>query len=337
MSAEVLPGPVRLCLIGSSCFQSAIIDALVAGGIEVVCLANQSLGGNDDPIERCYRTNGLFSANEDLARRIGATFLYTPDVNSDEAIAAIKSTGANIVLSCSAPVLRKNFIGAFDGWVLNYHGSRRYRGRAGASWSILGGHSEDSVVLHWIDSGIDTGQWISSASYGWGEESYPLDIAKAQVPAFEFLSRQLAEWLQVGRFPSLESESDRPYLPSLVTHVDGLVDWRWSAGQLERAVRAFGWPYAGLSGVLEKSDRRTRVPVRLARVEVLSTSGVLEHPLAVGAVVSRKSDRWADVQCGSGVVRVHSVRADLEERPAASVVTLGARFIVDVHSGQGYQ
>jgi len=336
LDGEVTQAPVptitpsiKLCLIGYSIFQKVIAETLTASGIDIVCLATQTSDpANLDSIQESYCEHGLYSPHEDVAKQVGARYLHLLDLNAPESIAAIKETGANIVLSCSAPVLKKAFIDAFEGRVLNYHGSRRYRGRAGASWLILHGETSDAVVLHWIDTGIDTGQWIAVSPFDWPANAYPIDLADSQVDSMRTLSQQLAGWLLDGGLPEQVADENRPYRPSLITSLDGNMDWRWSAEQVERAIRAFGWPYDGATAVLENSDRKTKISLKLARAEILEAEIPVRHPMAVGVVVARKPGAWTDIQCGIGVLRIHTIRCGLGEAPAASEIRLGGRFIV---------
>lgn len=316
----------KIAIVGYSIFHEVIIRAFQAAGLKVACAATQVPDPEpDDALEALLTERGLCFSLVEAAREIGVAYHLFDSLNSPEAISAIRKCGATAVLSCSAPILLPAFLHAFEGQVFNFHGSLRYRGRAAWSWLILSGHQDDSLVLHRIDNGIDTGAHLAEGRFAWSRDAYPIDVAAAQLPVFRELAGQLAELILAGRLPEGKTSPSRPYLPTLFTPKDGWIDWHWGADEAERAIRAFGWPYPGASTIVDTATRNT-MPVRLARAEVLSAENPAAHPLMVGCVIARKPNAWADVQCGRGVLRILSLRNGHGEEPAADTLKLGCRL-----------
>ncbi len=174
-------GDLRFCVIGASSFLGAAVDALLQAGLKVVSIASQSLLDQPDgPIETYLATKGLHESLGGIVGRLRLPFVHTSNPNDAAAIAAIKQTGANAVLSVSAPIIRTNFLEAFDSLVFNIHGSKRYRGRAGLSWLILNDDRscEDAWVLHWIDAGSRRGCDRRDSLSRWPTTAYPIDIIR---------------------------------------------------------------------------------------------------------------------------------------------------------------
>lgn len=317
---------LRLGLLGYSGFLEAIGGALVEAGAELACLATHAAEtGEANPVEAAMAARGLHRPMAEIAAALGIPLLRLPDPNAEAAIASLKAAGADAVLSCSAPILRRPFIEAFEGRVFNFHGSRTYRGRAGWSWLILNDVRDDAVVLHWVDAGIDTGDWIAAAGFTIPAGAYPADVAAAQLPAFRELSLRLAGMLAEGVVSRERPAAPRPYLPSLSTERDGALDWSWEAAQIERCVRAFGWPYGGAAARLQHADRTTVSAVRIARVE--PAAGPPMHPKTYGCVLGRRPGGGVEVACRGGSVSVLGLRRGAEEAPASDVVRLGMRFV----------
>jgi methionyl-tRNA formyltransferase len=320
-------GDLRFCVIGASSFLGAAVDALLQAGIKVVSIASQSpLQQPDGPLEAYLATKGLHEQLSGIVGRLKLPFVHAPDPNDAAAIAAIKQTGANAVLSVSAPIIRTNFLEAFDGLVFNIHGSKRYRGRAGLSWLILNDDRlcADAWVLHWIDAGIDTGAAIVEQAFTWPKTAYPIDIMSAQRASIPTLMAGFKAAISTDSVASVVQPHARPYFPALNTEIDGKIDWHWTASEIERCVRAFGWPYAGAKTILVSPDRERRRDIRIARARIASSESL--HPLACGVVLAHGKNRTAEVACRDGSVLIETVRDGEGERPAGDVIRVGCRL-----------
>jgi methionyl-tRNA formyltransferase len=320
-------GDLRFCVIGASSFLGAAVDALLQSGFKVVSIASQSRQGQPDgPIETYLATKGLHESLGGIVSRLRLPFIHTPDPNDPAVIADIKQTGANTVLSVSAPIIRSNFLQAFDGLVFNIHGSKRYRGRAGLSWLILNGDRlcEDSWVLHWIDAGIDTGAGIVEQPFTWPNTAYPIDIMSAQRVSIPTLMAGFRTAISTNVVASRPQTSARPYFPALKTELDGKIDWHWTADEIERCVRAFGWPYAGAATILVSPDRAKRRDIQIARVRIALSQGL--HPLACGVVLAHSKNGSTEVACRDGSVLIETIRDGDGERPAGDVIRVGCRL-----------
>jgi methionyl-tRNA formyltransferase len=320
-------GDLRFCVIGASSFLGAAVDALLQAGIKVVSIASQSLLDQPDgPIEAYLATKGLHESAGGIVSRLRLPFVHTPDPNDAAAIAAIKQTGANAILSVSAPIIPANFLEAFDGLVFNIHGSKRYRGRAGLSWLILNDDRlcEDAWVLHWIDGGIDTGAAIVEQPFTWPTTAYPIDIMSAQRASIPALIAAFNAALATNSVKSRPQANARPYFPALKTYVDGTIDWHWTASEIERCVRAFGWPYAGAKTILVSPDRERRREIQIARVRIGTSANL--HPLACGVVLAHNKNGSAEIACRDGSVIVETIRDGTGERPAGDVIRVGCRL-----------
>jgi methionyl-tRNA formyltransferase len=316
----------QICVAGYSVFQGTVARALRDEGADVCCLATEIADPPAQSEDATFlETRGFSPRVAGIAEAIGAEYLLLDDINSENGIDAIKSTGAQIVLSCSAPILKKKFLNAFGGLVFNLHGSLRFRGRAAGSWLILSGDDSDSVILHWVDTGIDTGFHIEESAYSWDDDAYPIDIAQEQRASIEYLTRRFAQVARANDFPKGSPSPTRPYNPALKTQLDGWIDWQWSAEAIERVVRAFGWPYVGASSTLEYPNR-SREHTLIARATVVH-SGTTPHPMMAGNIIGREKGAWVDVQCGRDVLRIHTLRDGIGERAAASTIRLGSRFV----------
>lgn len=328
---KTLPWPaegMRVCLIGYHGALHQIAVALRDNGIQIGTVVSHidDSDGKEGP-EAFLSAHGLFPSMAEISEAAGAPLMHLPDPNTPQAIETILATGANVVISASAPILKENFIEAFEGWTFNIHGSHRYRGRGGLSWCLLNGITDDTVVLHWLNRGIDTGDMILEEPFSWSGADYPIDLFKAQYSALQPLVRRWLDMVHTGEISSSPQNAARPYLPALITDEDGWIDWRWAPDEIERAVRAFGWPYGGASSLLEDSGRGYKTHIRIARCHVLddhSAQGF--HPLTNGSVLAHEPNGGVDVACGGGILHIETLRKNDGEFFAGDHIRVGMRM-----------
>lgn len=82
-------------------------------------------------------------------------------INDAEAVSAVKTSGAELIVYGGGGILRKAIIEAVDGKVVNPHAGPlpEVRGMNAIEWATLLGERQ-TVTVHFIDTGIDTGRLI---------------------------------------------------------------------------------------------------------------------------------------------------------------------------------
>ena len=274
-----------------------------------------------------YRRLGWYHNLDGMAKRLGVSFVRTPDLNMEGCVRDLRACGVNLVLSVSAQVLRPAFLQAFSGFVFNIHGSAVYRGRAGLTWAILNNLSADRVVLHWVASAIDAGHVVADHPYEWPSRSYPIDIMQAQYQAYGPLLVEFAAILRAGRIPRGDPGNERKlYFPLIRGERDGAIQWGWAPDAVDAFVRAFGWPYIGAYSHFRDS-RGMSARVHIARCEVLQAEPGSFHPFCNGVPVRYGPGDGVDIIVGGSLLRLLTVRNGWDEAPARSVVRLGGRFV----------
>jgi hypothetical protein len=112
-----------------------------------------------DPIENFFASEGLKRiALPALAGQSGIPCKTFRSLNSPEAISFLRTHNPTGVAYCGGGILRKPFLSAVEGKVLNAHAGPlpRVRGMNATEWSILLGLPLE-VTIHFIDAGVDTG------------------------------------------------------------------------------------------------------------------------------------------------------------------------------------
>ena len=130
---------------------------------------------------------------------------------------------------------------------LNIHASLlpRWRGAAPIQRAILAGDSETGVTLMQMDAGLDTGAMLAvvRCPINADDTSQSLHAHLAQLGARALLDT-LAR-LSAGNITAQAQDSAQASYAAKITKQEARIDWRRSAVELERQVRAFDpWPVA---------------------------------------------------------------------------------------------
>ena len=237
------------------------------------------------------------------AREAGLRVLTPARLRSGEArnaIAGFRPDG--LVLAAYGQIVPDDLLELGDRPPLNVHPSLlpRHRGAAPVAGTILAGDQEGGVSLmvmtSVLDAGPVAGRWPVALT---GRETTPeLEVQLADLAA-DVVPPELARWA-AGELPTEPQDERAATYVRPFTRGDGWIDWRRSAIEIDRQVRALQpWP-----GAWTTIDGR-RLHVRRAR----PVAGVDE--VLIGALLPGDEPR---VACGVGALSLEIVQP--EGRPS---------------------
>lgn len=184
----------------------------------------------------------------EAARALGMQLLTPPRLRSPEAreaIAAFRPDG--LLLAAYGELVPADVLTVTPRPPLNVHPSLlpRHRGAAPVASTILAGDAEAGVSLmimvERLDAGPLVGQWRIPLS---GREEAPELEARLALLAAEMVPPRLEDWADGTLDAQDQDESRATYRPTFHRR-DGWIDWRRSAEEIDRQVRALQpWPGA---------------------------------------------------------------------------------------------
>jgi methionyl-tRNA formyltransferase len=130
---------------------------------------------------------------------------------------------------------------------VNVHASLlpRWRGAAPIQWAIAHGDRETGVCLMRMDEGLDTGPVLACRRLPIAPTDTAESLHRTLAEAGGALLREELPRYLAGVLAPVPQPQEGVTLAPLIAKEDGRLDWRRSAGELERRVRAFTpWPGA---------------------------------------------------------------------------------------------
>jgi methionyl-tRNA formyltransferase len=219
---------------------AALIDAGASNLWQVVAVVTQP----DRPSGRGKRLTS--PPVKVTAEEAGLTVLQPPTLKTEAAVAQLAGFEPDlIVVAAFGQILRENVLNMPSHGCLNIHASLlpRWRGASPVTAAIRAGDSETGITLMKMDVGLDTGPIIA-------KRTVPITPAHTGGTLTDELARvgaallidTLPQWLAGDIAPRAQDDSLVTLAPQLKKN-EGAINWKQSAPEIERQVRALDpWP-----------------------------------------------------------------------------------------------
>lgn len=196
---------------------------------------------------------GKYSFNVFNAKKeYGIEVMESQDVNELKCVNKISNHNPELIISVGCRNIIKNFfLEEFKNKVINIHTTPlpKYRGAASDSWMILNNENDRNLFgcVHFIDSGIDTGDIVAKEVYSFPRFSYPIDVYKKRMDIIQkLLLKALPNLTDKSRKWEPQELESATSFPRLSTPIDGKIDFiKFSGIEIERFIYAFGYPFEG--------------------------------------------------------------------------------------------
>jgi methionyl-tRNA formyltransferase len=235
---------MRIAIIGRSqlLFETALLLLKNGHEIRLVVTAKEA--------PEYTKTSADF---EQLARNVGASYIYTPKINLGQYVEEIKGLGTiDIGISINyTGVILQEVIDLFPFGILNAHAGDlpKYRGNAPLAWAIINGEKRAGLCIHKMIGGeLDSGNIITRSFheisvntrvgelFDWIEKDIPLLMLDA-------INKIEKDPSCTGEEQSKDAKKALRGYPRLPK--DGKIDWSNSAENILRLVNASSEPFAG--------------------------------------------------------------------------------------------
>ncbi len=237
---------------------------------------------------------------------------YNISISQPKSISNLKSQISNlkpdlIVVAAYGQIIPKEILVIPKYGCLNVHPSLlpKYRGPSPIQYAILNGDKETGVTIIKMTEKVDHGEVVSSIKYlVSSKETYETLSKKLAELGVELLIKTIPNWISGKIKPKLQDESKATYT-KIIKKEDGKIDWKKSADELERQIRAFSpWPESFT--FWEKDGKLLRLKILKAK-DFKSQKGFNSPIIGKTLVVSQNK---IGVQCGNNFLVIEKLQLE---------------------------
>ena len=305
---------MRLVFMGSPQFAVPPLERLLASKYQVAAVYTQ-------PDRPAGRGRGLVSSPvKQAAQARGLTVVQPASLKVAGVVAQLKGFEPDaIVVAAFGQILPEPVLALPRLGCLNIHPSLlpRFRGASPVASTILAGDDFSGVSIMVMDEGLDTGPVLARAQIPILDRDTTGSLTeKLSRLGAQLLGEVLVGWSRGERTPRPQDESKVAYC-SPIAKEEGEIDWRQSAIDIWRRVRAFNpWP-----GCYTRWWGKT-----LKIIEVAPLSG--ERTAGVGRVVALASEAGFGVGTGDGILAIARVQMEGKKAMSADEFLRGQRGLL---------
>ncbi len=287
---------------GTPDFAVASLKALVESGITPIAVLTQP----DRPAGRGKRLSA--SPVKQFAEDLGIPVLQPKTLRDASVVAELEAMQPDLmVVAAYGLLLPQNVLDIPRAGCVNVHASLlpRWRGAAPIQAVLLAGDEKTGVCLMSIEAGLDTGPVYSSEAITINDDETAGELHDRLAKLGGRVLAQHVKEIVAGKLEAIAQDDSRATYAGKIATADAAIDWRRSARDIDRQVRAFN-PVPG--AWFMHGDER----IKCWRAKAVA--GVDAPP---GTVVAA-SQEGVVVACGDGALSIESL-----QRPGKRTITAG--------------
>ncbi len=212
------------------------------------------------------RAASEYLVNEDdfknKANQLGVPFFCDSRINSQNIQNILRSMNADIAISVNwLTVIQEDTINLFSYGILNGHAGDlpRYRGNACPNWAIIGGEEKIGLSVHFMEAGsLDSGDIVVKEYVDITPQTTIGEIYEKMETMFPQMFLQA-----VGKIDRMGKEAGSPQSKKREDILrcyprvpgDSCIDWSMSCTEIDRLIRASGYPFQGAYTFLNGEEK----------------------------------------------------------------------------------
>jgi len=281
---------VKIIFFGTPEFGAIILEELTKGGYQPILV----ITAPDKPVGRGQILTP--PPVKVIAQKYKIPTLQ-PDKILDSKFKIQDSKPDLIVVAAYGQILPKEILDIPKRGSLNVHPSLvpKYRGASPIQHVILNGEKKTGITIILMDEKMDHGPILNQRALEIEEDetSTTLHDTLANLGA-SLLMETIPKWMR-GKIKPRPQDDAQATFTKILTREDGRINWKKTAEDLEREIRAFDyWP--GSFTFWEKRDG-TIVRIKILKTRVLKSTGGIAYPIGKTLVAPQNE---ICIQCRKG-------------------------------------
>ena len=230
---------MRVVMFGFQTWGHKTLTALLESEHDVVMVVTHPRG--DGAYEKVWA-----DSVEDLATEHGIPVMVREKAEDDELLQALKDVDPDVIVATNwrTWIPPRVFTLPPKG-TLNIHDSLlpAYAGFSPLIWSLINGETHVGVTAHMMDETLDAGDIVAQEAVEIGPRDTTKDLFDKTLPLFGTLTVRGLKRIADGDTDFVKQDRSKASFFHKRAERDLLIDWTWSAEELDRLVRAQCAPY----------------------------------------------------------------------------------------------
>ncbi len=259
---------------------------------------------------------------KDLALRNDLNIYQPSNVNDPEFIDLLRKISPDLIaIVAFGQILSKEILRLPEYGCINLHPSLlpKYRGAAPIPWAIFTGEEKTGVTTFYLSEKVDSGDIILQREEKIREDDTTATLSKRLAKIGSELLMETIDKIEKKEAARIPQDKEKATYAPRLKKEDGLIDWKKSAPQIERLVRAMDpWPgaYTYLAEKLLKIWRAEEASGFRLQASGSKKLGEIIEIIKEGMVIA----------CGEGLLLIKEVQPSGKKRMSASSFASGYRI-----------
>lgn len=230
----------KTIFIGSVFSSKVALETMIEQGVKIdlVCSLDEAASANVSDYYPIHK----------IAEQFQLPYIKFTKINSDDVVCRIREIKPDLIFVIGlSQILCSEILEAVKEYVIGFHPTPlpKYRGRAALPWMILLGEKELKVSFFKLDEGMDSGDIICQYPYRIEESDYVTDVYDKVCEAIRLGLIQCLPEIYADSVNFLPQDESKATYLLIRRPEDGEIDWKKSAVDIARLVRAASHPYPG--------------------------------------------------------------------------------------------
>ena len=236
---------MRILFIGTVLFSKNILDEIIKSKNKIVGVIGKK--------KSKFNSDYYDLVKHSKTKRIDS--IYSDNINSIKILRWVKKRKPDIIFCIGwSQLLKKKFLKIAPKGVIGYHPSDlpKNRGRHPIIWSLILGLKNIGSCFFYMDSKADSGRIISKKMIKIEKNYTSNSIYKKLINVGKKQIREIMFKIKNNKLKSFPQKNSQSNSWRKRSEIDGKIDWRMSADNINNLVKALTKPYPGAYFLLKE-------------------------------------------------------------------------------------
>jgi len=311
---------MKVALIGRTKFLLNTAEYLIKNGIKIELIIT-SKGSEHDSLK--------IKDFKKFAIKSGAKFFNTENINSEKIKSILKKNKIDLGISVNNLLLiKKDIIDLFKFGILNAHAGDlpKYRGNACPNWAIINNEKNIGLSIHYMVEEVDAGDILLKKKYKINTKTTIGDFykfAEKQIPIMFYECIKKIQNNKISKIKQMKKNMSRTFPRN---EIDGKIDWNKSINEIDRLIRASGFPFFGAYSYFGNS--------KLIILKAEISKPKFDYFAEPGQVVSRNKDGSVSIAGKNGFIILNEVmyKNKIFKKPSELIKTIHTKLGMDIET-----